>query len=240
MAKQLQLFCGEKSSSWHIISVVIYVAMQVGPLSTKLLSKVPLVHHDQRQRLSSLVSNRLNRLTFDAEFFSPSFVKEGYLTASQAALCKFPHDTIYSIHGLCSPLDSTMMHPNYSQPVQKVHSQVVKYFAEGIGSLDLLVYSQYSDSMSDLPSWTPDWRQPPRMLPFNLIVSDSISEWHCAALKRFRPIFTEDLLLMKVSGIRYGAIIGTKLEVEFIPGIRIEEWSEYEDENGVSTSVALR
>jgi hypothetical protein len=44
MAKQLQLFCGEKSSSWHIISVVIYVAMQVGPLSTKLLSKVPLIH----------------------------------------------------------------------------------------------------------------------------------------------------------------------------------------------------
>jgi hypothetical protein len=43
MAKQLQLFCGKKSSSWHIISVVIYVAMQIGPLSTKLLSKVPPV-----------------------------------------------------------------------------------------------------------------------------------------------------------------------------------------------------
>lgn len=155
-------------------------------------------------------------------------------------MCTFPHDKIYSILGLCSPLASTIMHPNYSQPVQKIYSQVVKYFAEGIGSLDLLAYSQYSDSMSDLPSWTPDQRQPPRMLPFNLIVSDSISEWHFAALRRFRHIFTEDLFLMKVSSIRYGLIIGTKLEVEFIPGIRIEEWSEYEDENGVSTLVALR
>jgi hypothetical protein len=53
-------------------------------------------------------------LKSDAEAFSPSYVEEGYLRASQLALCRFPHDKIYSILGLCSPLASTIIHPNYS------------------------------------------------------------------------------------------------------------------------------
>jgi hypothetical protein len=70
-------------------------------------------------------------------------------------------------------------------------------------------------------------------------VSKSESEWQFATLRRFPPIFSEDLLLMTVSGIRYSLIIGTKLEVEFIPETRIVEWSEDEDENGISTKVPL-
>jgi hypothetical protein len=77
------------------------------------------------------------------------------------------------------------------------------------------------------------------MNPYKMKVSKSESEWHSAALRRFPPLFSEDLLLMTVSGIQYGLITGTKLEEEFIPGIRINEWSEYEDESGVSTSVPL-
>jgi hypothetical protein len=247
MAKQLQLFCGKKSISWQIISLAIFTAMrmtydieQIIDLSTNPPSKVPPLHHHHRTRLSFLVWNRLNRSTSDSELLSTSIFEEGYLMASQLALCKFPHDKIYAILGLCSPLASTIMHPNYSQPVQKLYSQVVKSFAEGIGSLDLLAYSQYSDSVFDLPSWTPDWRQRPRMLPYNeKVVSKSQTKWHSAALRRFPPIFSEDLLLMEVSGIRYGLITGTKLEVEFIPGIRIRELSEGKDENGVSTSIPL-
>lgn len=198
MAKQLQLFCGEKSSSGHIISVVIYVVTQVNLSSTKLISIVRPLHRHHRHRLLFLVWNRLNRSTSDATF-PPSYIQEGYLGASQLAFCKFPHDKIYSILGLCSPLASNVMHPNYSHPVQRVYSQVVKSFAKGIRSLDLLVYSQYSDSLSDLPSWTPDWRQLPRMIPYHMNVSKSKSEWHYVALRRFQPTFSEDLLLMTVS-----------------------------------------
>jgi hypothetical protein len=154
MAKQLQLFCGKKSISRQIINVAIYATMQlpfVDPPINLFLTVFP-VHHHQRQRLSYLIWNRLNRLTSDAEVYSSSHIQEGYLRASQLASCKLPHDKIYSILGLYSPLASNIIHPSYSQPVQKVYTQAVKYFAEGIESLNLPVYSQYSDSVSDLPS----------------------------------------------------------------------------------------
>jgi hypothetical protein len=246
MAKQLQLLCGKKSIAWQIISVAIFTTVpisfktvQIINFSTNPHSTLPPLHRHQRKRLWYLVTNRLQRLTSDTRVYSLSDIEEGYLKACQLALCKFPHDKIYSILGLCSPLASTVMHPDYAQPVQKVYSQVVKLFAEGIGSLDILVYSQHSDSVFDLPSWTPDWRQRPRMFPYTNEVSKSKSEWHFVAMRRFPSVFSEDLLLMAVSGIRYGLIIRTKLEVEFIPGIRVEERSEYRDETGVSSSVPL-
>jgi hypothetical protein len=44
---------------------------------------------------------------------------------------------------------------------------------------------------------------------------------------------------MTVSGIRYGCIVRTQLEVELIPGIRVEEWTEEQDENGTITTIPL-
>jgi hypothetical protein len=146
MAEQLQLFCGKKLVSWQIISFAIYTTLLISPdierivgLSINLTSIMPPLHRYQRLRLLYLTPNRWNPSKFRTEDYAKSYTDEGYLQAAQVALCKYPYDKIYSILGLCSPLACTIMHPNYDWPVQRLYSQVVKSFAEGIGSLDLLV-----------------------------------------------------------------------------------------------------
>ncbi|KAK0515386.1 hypothetical protein JMJ35_002765 [Cladonia borealis] len=97
-------------------------------------------------------------------------VKQGFipsistLIAANRQAATDPRDHVYALLGLAKENDNPLLRPNYldSNPASAVFLFLIEYSVRVENSLDIICLSQ-GRIRNDLPSWCPDWTQPPRL-----------------------------------------------------------------------------
>jgi heterokaryon incompatibility protein (HET) len=114
-----------------------------------------------------------------------------------SSLTTIPHDTVYSLLGLCSPSESTIIEVDYQKPLISLFMEVVKvglqagsfrtFSVSGIPISDGIVFNhrerQRMNITQDLPSWVPDLENCPPII----WTSGKYHHGHYSAGKRLHP-----------------------------------------------------
>ena len=126
--------------------------------------------------------------------FRPSISK---LVAANRQAATDPRDLVYAFLGLAKERDDPLLMPNYSTSAPAVFLNLIEYSVRVENSLDIICSSQ-GRIRNGIPSWCPDWTQPPRLgwdfrsdlsghAPYPLIVAYqsvlSNDPWHACGNK---------------------------------------------------------
>lgn len=82
------------------------------------------------------------------------------LNVRRGAGCRKPSDIIYSLLGLSTDFWRSTILPDYRKTFQEVFAETSVEIIRARGNLNILsAVNHKSTTSSDLPTWTPDWRQ---------------------------------------------------------------------------------
>jgi len=178
LAKQLRFVCGSKSMTWGVMEISMQLVRKVNGHSADLTESTipipgqntvsPVIPGGRHPTFDALNVLRIlgflegrRRRKFNSVAESPSAATELLLTVIHFRSAKIQHDMIYSIMGLVpSSIASVMAVPDYQQTVTEVFKQFAKSFIVGAQSLNILCYSNHSDTQDDLPSYAFSSRRP--------------------------------------------------------------------------------
>ena len=148
MSRKATVQVGDSTFSWN--SLMGAVEHFCGSRFTRLRAFQGALEAIQRIRLSweSLENGRLHTLL-------------SVLLAFRDFEATDPRDKVFALLGLVQNTGhSSLLLPNYKEPVAKVYEDVVHYHIQSNGNLDILSAAGFSKlSVNELPSWAPDWRK---------------------------------------------------------------------------------
>jgi len=82
--------------------------------------------------------------------------------------CQIPHDKVYGILSLASPVLSSLIEPKYEDAAARVFTDVSLAHLKLTKRLELLQYCSISTQYPGTPSWVPNWERGPRTVLFGL------------------------------------------------------------------------
>ena len=125
----------------------------VNPRVGRLLNSI---HHNSI--LTSLTIHELRRMVEQASLPSLST-----LVAANRHGSTDPRDQVYAYLGLAKSIDGPLLKPDYSDSKSPlaVFVDLIEHALKSEKCLDIIYMSQ-DPTLNDLPSWCPDWTQPPR------------------------------------------------------------------------------
>ena len=106
----------------------------------------------------------IEALRLSVESGSPPSISTLFAGNWRQAAATDPRDLVYALLGLAKERDDPLLTPNYSDSnsALDVFTNLIEYSMQVENGLDIICLSQ-GRIRNGLPSWCPDWRNPPRL-----------------------------------------------------------------------------
>lgn len=71
-----------------------------------------------------------------------------------------PKDAVFGLYGMLEKLQISVPPPDYTKSVVEIYTEATKTAIENDSSLDILLQCSGAETLTQLPSWVPDWSSP--------------------------------------------------------------------------------
>ena len=142
--------------------------------------------------------------------------------------CSDPRDKVYAILGIVTNPAIASIMPDYSLPVHKVYSQLVRRHIESTRNLDILGFVRTASKMAFLPGWVSDLSVTPIRRPLaRTSLSTYDPDYRAASSTCAVSSFSEDLTVITCRG----------LVIDEVDGVSGAVVPEFQTESGEVQSV---
>ena len=152
-----------------------------------------------------------------------------------------PRDKVYGILGLTSDASEIAFQPDYTLPVAEVYKKVTKFLVESRGTLDVLANVAFPRSITNLPTWVPDFSTSASYRAnlsseLDIPIDFPFHKLHHAQYTM--PRFSLDNCILHIEGHKIDTIdlltLSLPLEPEADFNTILREWSSFATQNTTS------
>ncbi len=159
---------------------------------------------------------KLVRHSSDVEFWANlSFL----LSLRRGAKAHDPRDIVYSLLGVASQFNTLEIAPDYGVSWENLYTSVTKQIICNTKSLTVLAdATKLSQTLSNLPTWVPDWSQPLTSHTFSRAKDGLLPRWEASGFSVARMINNEEPEKLQLRGLWCDRVMRTALS-----GVEINE-----------------
>ena len=127
------------------------------------------------------------------------------LSARRSCLCTDPRDKVFALLGLAS--DAQGLSPDYYKSVAEVYSETAKCILRtDKGTLSLLSEVKGLRLGSELPSWVPDWRIDPKVMPLASTNSNDTKRYRASGMTLPKFTIAAEEQLLSIHGVLFDKV----------------------------------
>lgn len=225
-AQKAKVRCGTLSLPWPLLDMTIQMMLRNTKIEELYSESKRDLFHNAIEDAYGFAYERSHRILSGTH--SLDFVMLMQITRYRG--CQDPRDKVFSVLSLLSEEFQASFYPDYSQSIQTVYASAVKTYillAGDFHTLSSCCLSKQS-SISNLPSWVPDWGKAFEMSYLGGYSTEDTDYCFRASGGSSAVVsFSDDLRLLTVSGLDIDTVQNSKLhksEEDF------NYW--YDDESG--------
>ena len=225
-ARDAVILCGSTSVTWSQLRIGLHLT-RINHVFTMQNTDIAsdgqtLDGHPSRTWPAQVINNVLG-LLYDTERVrrlrpeqTQSFVTElsWCIGINKARLCTKPQDRTYSVLGIAGGKFRTTVRTDYNQTLEQHCRDIVRYFFESTGSLDVILHAQHMAWLVSGSSWAPDWSQPERAAVLHQ--NEQGFFYPIPPTQHGDVLFPPNTATMQVKGNFLGRITSTGLEFDKI------------------------
>jgi hypothetical protein len=210
-ARKATVFCGEQSLPWPLFDMTVQMMLRNTKIEALYSARKHDLFHNAVEDAYGFAYERSHRILNGTD--SLDFVMLMQITRYRG--CQDPRDKVFSVLSLLSEDFQASFYPDYLQPVETVYAGAVRSYVQH--SADLHTFSSCclseQASLSNLPSWVPDWGLPFEMSYLGGYSSkDTDYTFRASGTSSAIATFSTDLRILTVSGLEIDTVQNARLQ----------------------------